>query len=256
MTHPKATIRVAWLICMALGGILVLLPTLSFEQEDDPGFIRAIETDSPAIENTYYLQATFNNDTSPYHGLYLYGEGLFSLSKDWGLEADFPTLLTRQPLGQVPLVLGPIGLFLRYEAWHFGGWNSETAGAFSIQAGGSYGVSNTTFRSVGSSWTLEALGGYRVGRLFLQAEYGYQGGIDPKVSSEWQLNNALGYRLGGDWYAQVESDFTAVTSPKSDVSWSVMPQIAFQPGEWLFEWGESIGSSPAGFTELMVARTF
>ncbi|HEY5040207.1 MAG TPA: hypothetical protein VIJ93_14160, partial [bacterium] len=118
------------------------------------------------------------------------------------------------------------------------------------------GFSNDTFPSVGSSWSLKALGGYRVGRFFLQGNYGYQGGIDPNVTSQWQANTGLGYHLGSDWYIQAEADFTAITAPFSGSSWYFIPQIAFQPGEWLFELGESLNKSPVGVTELMVARTF
>lgn len=152
--------------------------------------------------------------------------------------------------------MGPIGLYLRYEFYHFGGWSSETAGAFSIEAGGAYGFSNKTFPWIGSSWSLEALGGYRMGKFFLQGNYSYQGGIDPQVPNEWQANTGLGYNLGSDWYIQGEADFTAVTGSFNGFSWVYIPQVAFQPGEWLFELGESLNETPAGVTELMVARTF
>ena len=253
VTQPKSCIKVTFLIWVVLGGSL-FLPASAWSQEEDTGLLRSLQTDSPMVENTYYLQATFNNDTSPYHGLYLYGEGLFALAKDWGVEANFPTLLTKQPLGQNPAVLGPIGLSLRYEAWHFGGWSSPTAGAFSIQGGGAYGFSNKSFPSVGSSWSLEALGGVRVGKFFLQGNYGYQGGIDSRVSDEWQANTSLGWRLGSDWFVQAEADFSASSGPSNGTSWSYIPQIAFQPGDWLFEFGESLNGSPRGFTEFMVAR--
>jgi hypothetical protein len=253
MTQPKAAIPTIFLFGIILWGILSVRP--SFAQSDDPGLIRALQTDSAQIETTYYLETTFNNDTSPHHGVYLYGEGLFALGKDWGLEADFPNLITLEPLGQNPAVLMPVGLFVRYEAYHFGGWNDEEAGVFSIEAGGSYGFSNSTFPWIGSSWLVEALGGYRMGRLFLQADYDYQGGIDSKVPSQWQFNTDLGYRMTTEWYLQVEADFSA-SSSFSDTSWSYVPQIAFQPGDWLFEFGESVADSPSGFTELMVARAF
>ncbi|HJT24469.1 MAG TPA: hypothetical protein VJ873_07815 [bacterium] len=230
-----------------------LFPSLSMAQSDDPGLVRALDTDSPQIENTYYVETTFNNDFSPHHGLYLYGEGLFTLSKDWGVEADFPDLVTLDPLGKYPVGLMPFGVFVRYEAWHFGGWNDETAGALSFQAGGSYGFPNTFYRWIGSSWSLEALGGYRMGRVFVQADYTYQGAIDPQVQSQWQFNQSIGYRLTTNWYVQVEADISASAS-FDDISWTYMPQIAFQPGDWLFEFGENIGEGPAGYTELMVAR--
>ncbi len=256
MNRMKASFRHAFLLGIILWGAQALLPSSSFAQEDDPGLIRALETDSPQVENTYYLEATYNNDSSSHHLFYSYGEGLFALVKDLGLEVDFPNLLTVEPLGQGSAGLGPIGVYLRYEFYHFGGWSSETAGAFSIEGGGAYGFSNTAFPWIGSSWSLEALGGYRVGKFFLQGNYCYQGGFDSNVPSEWMANTALGYRLGSDWYIQGEADFTAITTPFSNASWSFIPQIAFQPGEWLFELGESLNESPSGITELMVARTF
>jgi len=251
MTRSKTAKTAAFLLGTLLWGSLASVP--SFAQSDDPGLLRALETDSAQIETTYYLEGTFNNDMSPYRGLYLYGEGLFAVGKDLGVEVDFPNLVTLQPLGQHSLGLMPIGAFLRYEVYHFGGWNDETAGAFSIQAGGSYGFPNTTYRWIGSSWSLEALGGYRMGRFFLQADYAYQGAIDPQVANQWQFNQSLGYRLTNEWYVQVEGNCSASGS-FGNASWSYIPQIAFQPGDWLFEFGEDLGDSPMGYTEFMVAR--
>ena len=218
--------------------------------------MRTLEIDSAQVENAYYLEATYDNNTSSHPLFYLYGEGLFTLVQDLGLEADFPTLDALEPLGQGPAILGPIGLYLRYEFYHFGGWSSETAGAFSLEGGGAYGFSNSTFPWIGSSWSLEALGGYRFGRLFLQGDYSYQGGIDPQVPNLWQANTGLGYHFALDWYIQGEADFTAVTRPFHNSSWSFIPQVAFQPGDWLFELGEALNESPSGVTELMVARVF
>jgi hypothetical protein len=256
MTRPKTALKGAFLICLAWWGAPALLPSTCFAQEDDPGLIRTLGTDSASVENAYYLETTFNNDSSSNRLFYLYGEGLFTLIKDLGLEVDFPTLLTEEPLGRGPAVLGPIGLNIRWEFYHFGGWTSEEAGAFSIEGGGDYGISNSTFPWIGSSWSLEALGGYRLGKFFLQGNYGYQGGIDPKVPSEWQADTGLGYSLGSNWYIQAEADFTDITAPYPNSSWTYIPQLAFQPDEWLFELGEALNQSPGGVTELMVARTF
>jgi len=256
MTRLSARFGVFFLLLTACGVSQTLLPSALSAQENDPGIIRTLETDSAQIENSYYLSASFDNNASPYHWLYLYGEGLFALGKDWALEADFPNLTTQYPLGQVPLIMSPIGLNLRYEFYHFGGWSSETAGAFSIEAGGAYGFPNSTFSWIGSSWSVSVLGGYRVGKFFLEGNYGYQGKIDPQVLNQWKANTGLGYHFSRDWYLQAEADLTAVTSPVSNSSWSFLPQIAFQPGDWLFELGESLSASPASVTELMVARTF
>jgi len=256
MTRFQAGLRGAFILGFAWWVFQAWLPGSAQAQEDDPGLIRTLQTDSASIENDYYFQVSLNNDTSPYHGIYSYGEGLFALGKDLGLEADFPALFTWYPLGQEDLVLGPIGLYLRYEFYHFGTWNSETAGAFSIQAGGAYGFSNSDFPSVGSSWSFKALGGYRAGKFFLQGTYGYQGGIDPRVPSQWRADTGLGFRLGSDWYLQAEADLTAVTAPASRSSWAFIPQIAFQPDDWLLELGESFNEDPSGTTEFLIARAF
>jgi len=256
MTRLSARFRSFFLLLTACWVTQAFPPSTLSAQENDPGIIRTLETDSPQIENSYYLLASFDNDPSPYHWLYLYGEALFILGQDWGLEVDFPNLTTQYPLGQEPVILSPIGLNLRYEFYHFGGWASETAGAFSIEAGGAYGIPNTTFPWLGSSWSVDILGGYRVGKFYLEGNYGYQGRIDPQVPNQWQANTGLGYHFSRDWYLQVEADLTAITAPFSNSSWSFIPQIAFQPDEWLFELGESFNESPAGVTELMVARTF
>lgn len=241
---------------LALWVAQAFLPNLLRAQEDDPGLIRALQTDSASVDNTYYLFASFDNDTSNYHDIYMYGEGVIALGKDWGVEIDFPVLYDWDPLGRYPVGLGPIGLNIRYEAYHFGGWSSETAGIFSIEAGAAYGTPNDTYRYIGSSWMLEALGGYRVGKLFLEGNYCWQGGIDPQVSSQVEANTSLGYSLGSNWYIQGEADFTAITTLPTSSSWVFIPQIAFQPEEWLFEVGEALNETPAGVTEILVARTF
>ncbi len=254
MTRLSARFRVFFLILTACG-VTLLRPSTLFAQENDPGILRTLGTDSAQIENTYYLEASFDNDAAPYHWLYLYAEGLLALGKDWGLEVDFPNLTTQYPLGQEPVILSPVGLNLRYEFYHFGGWASETAGAFSIEGGGAYAFPNTTFPGIGSSWSINLLGGYRVGKCYLEGNYGYRGGID-QVLSQWKADTGLGYHFSRDWYLQAEADFTATTASISNSSWSFVPQIAFQPGEWLFELGESLSQSPASATEVMVARTF
>jgi len=254
MPNLKASVRMPLCFSLLLGFVLCLQAARA--AEDDPGLLRTLQTDSANIENTYYLLTWFNNDTSPYHGVYLYGEGLLALGKDLGVELDFPTLDTIQPFGKEPLIMGPIGLYGRYEFYHFGAWNSETAGAFSLQAGAAYGFPNKTFKWIGSSWSIEALGGYRAGKVFFQGNYGFQGGIDPQVQSMLKANSAVGFNLGSDLFIQGEADVTIVTAPFANSSCALVPQIAFQPGEWLFEFGEAFNTVPMGFTEIMVARTF
>ncbi|HET9869967.1 MAG TPA: hypothetical protein VFR02_05675, partial [bacterium] len=172
-----------------------------------------------------------------------------------GLEADLPNLSTKTPLGEVPLILGPTGLYARWEPFHFGGWNSSTAGALSFKAGGAYAEANSVFSRIASSWTLAVLGGYRLGPWFVQGNYGYNGGFDGRAG-EWQAHTDLGLGLGSDWYVQTELDLDLREGPTGGASWTLLPQVAFQPGEWLFEFGESFNGSPAGYTEILAARTF
>ncbi|HVZ81028.1 MAG TPA: hypothetical protein VHE12_09585 [bacterium] len=239
-----------------LAVLLTSLPSRPYAQENTPGLIRAIGTDSSSIENAFYLWTTFDNDFSPYHWVYLYGEGLFALDKELGLEVDFPDLLTYTPLGKYPLALGPTGLYLRYEPFHSGSWDSETAGSLAFQAGGAYARPLGPYRYLGSSFTLKLLGGYRWGKFFVQGNYAYQGGIDPQSLSVWQADNACGLSLGGPFTIQMEADLYAVTAPFQDSSWTFTPQVAFQEGEWLVEFGESFNDHPAGETQVLVARAF
>ena len=242
---------------LLLGGALslgFLLSGSAAAQEEDPGLIRSLGTDSAMVENNYYFETAIDNSLASRHWIYFYGEGVFALGKDWGLEVDFPDLYTQFPLGQAPLFLEPIGLMVRYEAWHFGAWNDETAGAFSISAGGFYGFHNAQVPSIGSSWSVEAMAGYRMGRFFLQGDYNYLGGLDANVPDDLELDDSLGYRLTNEWYLQAEADFTATNGPFGGTSWSYVPQVAFQPGDWLFELGESFGNPSGVFTEIMVAR--
>ena len=52
---------------------------------------------------------------------------------------------------------------------------------------------------------------------------------------------------------QPVADFSADAGPSGDTSFIFIPQIAFQPGDWLFEWGEAFYGSSV-YTDLMVAR--
>ena len=247
LNRPKSSFR-----CALFWGFLLVLahaPQVTWAESEDPGLIRALWTDSAPLENSYYFLTWIDNEDPFLREVYFYGQGQAALAQEWGIVLDFPTLTTGKPLG-------PIGLFVRYEAAHFGGWNDETAGAFSLQAGGSYGFPDKSFPSIGSSWAVKALGGYRFGRVFLQGDCGYQGGIDPHVRSRVQANFGLGYHFTTEWFFQVESDFSAITSPASGTTWSIVPQVAFQPGDWLLEFGEAMGTSPSGFSELMIARVF
>ena len=251
----KKTAIAFFLLWGSLLGVL-LAPRPASAQEDDPGLIRSLGTDSAPVENNYYFETAIDNSLARRHWIYIYGEGVVALGKDLGIEVDFPDLYTLFPLGQTPLVLEPVGFMVRYEAWHFGAWNDETAGALSISAGGFYGFRNDQFPEIGNSWSVEAMAGYRMGRFFLQGDYNFLGGLDANVPDELELNDSLGYRLTNEWYLQAEADFTATSGPFGGTSLAYVPQIAFQPGDWLFELGESFTGSSSAFTELLVARAF
>lgn len=258
-SDKRDSVKKHLILQMILLGMVLAGSGLAAAEENDPGLIRAINTDSASVENAYYFWAAFDNNTAPYHDFYLYGEGIATLAKDWGLEVDFPNLDTWYPLGQYPLVLGPIGLYLRYEALHSGSWSSETGYVLSIEAGGAYEVPQHTFYYLGSSWSVKVLAGYKLGNWFAQGNYAFQAGIDPNSLTQFTANTSLGYRLGSNWYLQAEADLYDITAPAPavDSGLTFLPQVAFQPGEWLFEVGEAFNDDhPQGMTEILAARTF
>lgn len=234
-------------------------PPVAVAEENDPGLIRAINTDSASVENAYYAWVSFDNDMRPYGDFFLYGEGVATLAKDWGLEVDFPDLYTWYPLGEYPLFMTPIGLDLRYEVLHSGSWSSENGYVVSLQAGGAIRVSSEILDYQGDSWNVKVLAGYKLGKWFAQGNYGFQGGLEPGTLSQFTADTDLGYSLGSNFFLQAEADFYSIIAPASavDSDWSFTPQVAFQPGEWLFEAGEAFNDDhPKGLTQVLAARTF
>lgn len=221
--------------------------------------IRTINIDGASVQNIYYLSAYMDNNTSPGHYLYLYGEGLLALDKDWGLVVNFPDILARQPLGQGPSALGPVGVSLRYVFYQFGTSDSETAGVFSAQAGGAFVIPNSKFQFLSGSLTPQVLGGFRLGKWFLQGNYGYNAMVDHPDVNNLFLNTSLGYTLNPEWFLQIEGNFidnTILDDGTRGSQWTLVPQVAFQTGDWLFELGEEIEDSSLDSTELLIARAF
>jgi hypothetical protein len=248
-----------WLLALFLGPFTFQ----AFADDDDPsrGMIRTINIDGAAVQNTYYLEASMDNNTSPGHYLYLYGEVILALDKDWGLVVEFPNILARQPLGQGPSALGPVGLSLKYVFYQFGTSDSETAGVFAAQAGGAFVIPNSRFPFMNGSLTPEVLGGFRLGKWFLQANYGYNEMPDHPNLNNLSLDTSLSYSLNSDWFLQCEGNFTDNTFLDNGARGSQMtlvPQIAFQTGDWLFEFGEEfeLNASTSATTDLLVARAF
>jgi len=242
---------------IALSFLALIAPCQSLA-DDDPsrGMLRSLNIDNPAVQNTYYLSASVNNDMSAGHYYYLYGEGLFALGKDWGLEADLPEIIGRQPLGQGPAAFESVGLDLRYVAYQFGTSDSDEAGVFSIQAGGDYAFPDARFKFLSGSLTPELLGGYRSGKWFIQGNYGFNEMVDRESGNNLFANTGLGYSLSGDWFLQVEANYTDfLNDPKLGTQWIFVPQVAFVTGDWLFELGEELNESNAGTTDLLIAHT-
>ncbi len=240
--------------CLSL--LSIGLPFGALADEDPSrGMIRSLNIDSASVQNTYYLSGSVDNDTSAGHYLYLYGEGHFALEKDWGLEVDFPNLIARQPLGQGPAAIESMGLNLRYVMDQFGTSDSDEAGVLSIEAGGEYAFPDSRFKFLSGSLTPELLGGYRFGKWFIQGNYGFNELVDKPSRNNLFLNTGLGYTLSPEWFLQVESNSTLFLNDSSLGSdWTIVPQVAFQTGDWLFEFGEELNGSTSGTTDFMVAR--
>lgn len=238
-----------------LWSALLTAPVLA---QENATFFRSLWTESPTVENTYYFQAAVNNDFSPWRGIYFYGGGSVALGKDWGLDFDFPTIYTLHPFGQEPAVLGPIGLFARYCFARYGEWTGPEEGVFSVEAGGSYGVASTLFPFFGSSLSAEVLGAWRWGRVYLQGNLGYNAGLDPQVEDELFVNTVVGWRMDHEWYLQADGTLSILTTGAfQGTSKYLVPQVAFQPGDWLFTLGEAFRvDSSTVYTEFQVARAF
>jgi hypothetical protein len=224
------------------------------------GMEEAINVDEAWVENGLFLFVFADNDFSKGHSFNLEGEWSHLFDPSFGMELEFPQVLTVQPLGQAPAALGPIGLSLRYVYYQFGTENSLTAGVFSLQAGGAYWATpDNRFLGVGSSLTAAAFSGFRYDRIFLQGNFGYSANLNQSVFSGWMANTALGVLIGHQWLVQVEADYSsnAVMDADDGISgsqWVFIPQIGFKTGELFFELGEQMNATPSGTTALLIER--
>jgi hypothetical protein len=253
-----------WRITLAMILWIGALPALAEESGADDndvslGITRVINIDEASIETAFYLISSIDNDFSGSHLVNLEFESTFAFNKISGLELDFPQILLQQPLGQGPSALGPINLGFRYVYYQFGTADSGSSGIFSLEPLVNYWASpNDQFPGIGDSFELEALGGLRLGKVFLQGNYGYNTALDSKALNGWFANTALGCSLDSHWLAQVEADFNGNTflgDGSLGTQWTLVPQIGFKTGNWLFELGEAFNPSQEGTaTNLIIER--
>ncbi len=228
----------------------------SAPEADRPTLTRAINIDEASIVNSVYVVGSVDNDFSLGHQIVLSCEGIIRLERDWGLDLSFPQALLLDPLGQGSAALGPIGAGLRYCFAKFKNPNGNSAGVFSLEAQGFYWATpNSRFSGVGSDYVLTGLMGVRVGRFYVQGNYGYEGAFDQNFQPDWFAFSSLGYALGAHWALQVEADYTGAVIPDNggiDSEWALVPQLGFKTDGWLIEVGESFNPSQAGTTSDFV----
>lgn len=246
---------VYWAVCLSwvcLFAFSAVTPGCAENNPDQPTMTRAINLDEPNVNDALYLVGSIDNDAAAGNLIDLQGEGVFHLAKDWGIEVDFPDVLLQEPVGQNPIALGPIGAGLRYIFERFRTEDGQKAGSFAVEAQGGWAIPTNSFVETvpGSSWGLEALGAFRVGRVYLQGNYGYNGAFDNNYIDNWYAFNALGYALNRQWDIQVEADWTdnVPSNGGSSSQWVLVPQIGFKTDGWLLEVGLGFNPTQAGTT--------
>ncbi len=249
------------LALLVVFGLEVLQVRADESEADRPTMTRAINIDEASVDSAVYVTGSIDNDFSQGHTIDLEGEGLFRLDQDWGLDVTFPQVLLQQPLGQGPAALGPLGAGLRYVFQRVKTEDGQVGGIFSLEAQGFYWATpDNQFPGTGSGYTLQGLGALRVGRVYLQGNYGYNGAFDQMVTPSWFANSSLGYALGAHWALQVEADYTGQVLPGNGGlagQWTLVPQIGFKTDGWLWEVGEAFNPSQAGTaTDLIIERNF
>ncbi len=220
--------------------------------QEVPTITRAINLDEAEVSSVYYVTGSIDNSNAAGTFTNLQGEGLIHLARDWGLDITFPDLLLEEPLGHGPAALGPLGGGPR---WVFGRFHDPDGGAggvFSLEAQGFYWATpDSRFPGVGSSYTFQALDAVRMGRVFLQGNYGYNGALDNNFTANWFAFTALGYALGAHWAIQVEGDWTDNLLPDNggtSSQWVLVPEVGFKTGGWLFEVGLGVTPGQTGTT--------
>jgi hypothetical protein len=219
--------------------------------QESPEMTRPINIDFAGLGNFYYLTGSFNNSNTAGGSAELEGEALLKLDRDWGLDLVFPIAYLQEPIGQGPAALGPLGGGPRFIFARFRDEDGGAQGVFSVQAQ-AFGWATPDDRFDGDgSYSLTALGAVRIGRTYLQGNYGYNGAFDSNFTPSFFASNALGYALNGQWNVQVEADWTEDLLPDNggtSSEWVLVPQIGFQTDGWLFEAGLGFTLDQAGTT--------
>ncbi len=240
--HGIGMIQAAWMAA----ALLVSAPLLA-GGDPDLGMSRSLGIEEAWVENSAYLTAGLDDDTSAGNTLGLAGEAEFAFNPSLGGEVDFPGVVMRQPLGAAPSTLAPLALGLRAVALRFGDDASPQAGLLSLEAEGSYWIKPQTaaFPDLGSALTAEGMAGWRWGRVFAQGEYGYNSALGGQGSPGWFANTSLGFRAGL-FRPQVEADF-AGQAPADDApaaQCTLVPQLGLDAGDWYWEAGEGFTFTP------------
>jgi hypothetical protein len=248
-----------WTACFPLaGGIAMgLWPGLSWagpnsSPEEPPTITRAINIDEAGLSNLYYVVGSVDNRFAQGGLMNLSGEALLQLSNDWGLDLVIPDVVIQEPLGQGPAAMGPLGGGPRWVFGRFHAPKGEAGGVFSLEAQAfDWATPDSRFPGLASSYTIQALGALRVGRVYLQGNYGYNGAFDSGFTPCWSAFTALGYALGAHWALQVEGDFTDTILPSGggmSGQWVLVPQLGFKDGGWLIEVGLGLTPGQSGTT--------
>ncbi len=259
--RPK---RYALILFFQGAALLTALPAFAQNSaptpaQDRPTLTRAINIDEASVLDTIYVSGSINNNFSQGNQISLEGEGIFHITKDWGLDVVFPQVTLNDPPGQGAAMLGPIGGGLRYVFAKLRNREADSAGVFSVEAQGFYWATpNSLFPGEGSNYVFQGLAGVRAGRWYIQGNYGYNGAIDQAYQPNWFAFSALGYALATHWALQVEADYTGTVLPDNgglDSEWVLVPQLGFKTDGWLFEAGEAFNTSQAGTsTDFIVEK--
>lgn len=248
---------IGWVLCLSIACWLGASPTQG--EEEPPTITRPINIDEATVTSAYYVTGSIDNAFAQGHSINLQGEGLFQLGRDWGLDVTFPQVFLQEPQG--PAALGPLGGGPRWVFERFHSPDGEAGGIFSLEAQGFYWATpDDRFPGVASSYSLQALGAFRLGRTYLQGNYGYNGAFDANFTPNWFAFSALGYALSPHWDIQVEGDFTDSLPPNNggtSSQWVLVPQVGFKTDGWLFEVGLAFTvDQPGTATDFVLEHNF
>lgn len=217
--------------------------------EEPSSMTRAINIDEAGVGNFYYVVGSIDNSDAPGSLINLQGEGLLKLDPNWALDVVFPDVVLQKPLGKGPAALGPLGGGPRWVFERFRSPDGGSSGVFSLEAQAfGWATPDNRFQEDGS-YSLQALGAFRLGRIYLQGNYGYNGAFDSNFTPNWFAFTALGVALGAHWAIQVEGDFTDTILPNNggmSSQWTWVPQLGFKTDGWLLEAGLGL---PAGVSD-------